>query len=129
MFVTVSIEFWMRFEPQIRPTRLAINFLLITARSKRKVRLCENVWFFSWVNTYPFDLKFVAFFPEFSADSYVEFQEKIISWEFFRIFLAIQRYPLPKLVKFRPTFCNFYSTFVMRWKNSHKYIHMLFAPR
>jgi len=25
-FVTVSIEFWMRFDPQIRPTRLAINF-------------------------------------------------------------------------------------------------------
>jgi len=25
-FVSVSVEFWLRFEPQIRPTRLAINF-------------------------------------------------------------------------------------------------------
>jgi len=32
-FVTVSIEFWLRFEVQIRPTRLAINFLLITAKA------------------------------------------------------------------------------------------------
>ena len=31
-FATVSIEFWLRFEAQIRPTRLAINFLLITAK-------------------------------------------------------------------------------------------------
>jgi len=39
-FVTVSIEFWLRFEAQIPPTRLTINFLLITARAERKVRLC-----------------------------------------------------------------------------------------
>ena len=39
-FVTMSIEFWLRFESQIRPTRLAINFLLITARAEMKVRLC-----------------------------------------------------------------------------------------
>ena len=31
-FVTVSIEFWWRFEPQIRPIEFAINFLFITAR-------------------------------------------------------------------------------------------------
>nr|AGV40498.1 hypothetical protein [Phaseolus vulgaris] len=37
-FFTVSIEFWLRFEPQIRPTRLAINFLFSTARAERKVR-------------------------------------------------------------------------------------------
>jgi len=72
------MEFWLRFEPQIRPTRLAINFLLITVRAKRKVRLCEIVLIISRVNTHPFDLKF-AFCPEFNADSYVEFQEKTIS--------------------------------------------------
>ena len=32
-FVTVSTEFWLRFEPQIRSTRLAINFLFITTRA------------------------------------------------------------------------------------------------
>ena len=45
--------------------------------------VCETVWFFSWVNTHPFDLKFVAFCPKFSGDSWVEFQEKTILGEFF----------------------------------------------
>ena len=45
--------------------------------------VCETVWFFSWANTHSFDLKFVAFCPKFSGDSYVEFQKKLISWEFF----------------------------------------------
>ena len=50
-FVTVSIEFWRRFEAQIRPTRLAINFLLITARAERKVRLCAKLFEFfrGWI--------------------------------------------------------------------------------
>ena len=44
--VTVSIEFWLRFELQISPTRLAIKFLLITARAERKVRLCVKLFDF-----------------------------------------------------------------------------------
>jgi len=48
-FFAVSIEFWLRFEPQIRPTRLAINFLFITARAKKKVCLCVILFdFFLW---------------------------------------------------------------------------------
>ena len=49
--VTVSIEFWLRFEPQIRPTRLAINFLFVTARAERKVRLCAKLFdsFRGWI--------------------------------------------------------------------------------
>ena len=31
--------------------------------------VCESVWFFYYVNTYPFDLKFAAFCPKFSQDS------------------------------------------------------------
>ena len=45
-FVTVSVNFLLRFEPQIRPTRLAINFLFITARDERKVRLCAKLFDF-----------------------------------------------------------------------------------
>jgi len=45
-FVTASIEFWLRFEAQIRPTTLEINFLLITARAERKVRLCAKLFDF-----------------------------------------------------------------------------------
>jgi len=91
--------------------------------------MCETVWFFSWVNTHPFDLKFVAFCPKFSGDSYVEFLEKTISEEFFRNFRANQSYPPPKLVKFRRTFYNFYFMSILRWKNSRKYIQILFANR
>ena len=84
----MAIEFCLRFEAQIRPTKLAINFLLITARAGRKVRLCVKVFdFFSCANTHPFDLKFVAFRPKFSGEPYVEFQEKTISGEFFRNFV------------------------------------------
>ena len=45
-FLTVSIEFWMRFEPQIHPARLAINFLFVTAKAERKVRLCVKLFDF-----------------------------------------------------------------------------------
>ena len=70
----MSIEFWLRFEPQIRPTGLAINFLFVTARAERKVRLCLKLFdFFSWVNTHPFDLKSVAFFPN---------SVEILGWNF-----------------------------------------------
>jgi len=50
-FVTMSIEFWLRFEPHIRPTRLTINFLFITTRAERKVRLCAKLldFFRGWI--------------------------------------------------------------------------------
>jgi len=50
-FVTVSTEFWLRFEPQIRPTRRSINFLFITARAESKVRLCVKLFDFfrGWI--------------------------------------------------------------------------------
>jgi len=39
------------------------------------------------VNTHPFDLKFFAFCPKFSGDSWLEFEEKTILGEFFRNFV------------------------------------------
>jgi len=50
-FVTVSIEFWLRFEPQIRPKGLPINFLFVTASDERKVRLCVKLFDFfrGWI--------------------------------------------------------------------------------
>ena len=84
------------------------KFFIHTARAERKVRLCGKLFdFFSYVNTHPLGPKSVAFCPKFSRDSYVEFQEKTISGEFFRNFIDNKGYPLSKLVKFRPTFCNF----------------------
>jgi len=50
-FVIVSVEFWLRFEPQIRPTGLAINFLFIIVKAERKVRLCAKLFDFfrGWI--------------------------------------------------------------------------------
>jgi len=45
-FVMVCIEFWLRLEPRIRPTRLSIIFLFITARVEWKVRLCVKLFDF-----------------------------------------------------------------------------------
>jgi len=45
-FDTVSVEFWLRFEPQIRPTRFAMIFLLLTDMAERKVRLFVKVFYF-----------------------------------------------------------------------------------
>ena len=44
--VIVPTEFWLRFELQIRPTGFAINFLFITARADKKVRLCVKMFDF-----------------------------------------------------------------------------------
>jgi len=43
--------FLVRFEPHIRPTRLAISFLLITARAKSNVRSCVKLFDFfrGWI--------------------------------------------------------------------------------
>jgi len=89
--------------------------------------VCEVVWFFSWVNIHPFDLKPIAFGLKFNGDSWVEFMEKTISGELFRKFCANQGNLLSKLVKFWPKFCNFIPGPYHTEKNSHKYFHMLFA--
>jgi len=49
--------------------------------------VCETVWYFSWVNTHPFDLKFVPFCAKLSGDSSVKFQEKTTPGEFFKNFV------------------------------------------
>jgi len=106
--VIVSTEFWLRFELQIRPTRCAINFLFITARAERKV-LCV------WNCLILFLGEYSSVWPEICR---VLSQ---IQWKFlrgisgknhfgriFQKFCANQSYPIAKLVKFRPTFCNFF---------------------
>ena len=45
-FVSVSVEFRLRFEHQILFTRFSIIFLFITARAERKVRLCAKLFVF-----------------------------------------------------------------------------------
>ena len=130
-FATVSIEFWLRFHLQIRPTTLAISFLLITVRAERKVRSCMKLFDFfrGWI-LIRLTWNLSRFVPNSVEILTWNFRKKItISGEFFRNFRANQCYPLPKLVKFRPTFLNFYFASVLRWKKSHKYFHKFFPPR
>ena len=105
-FVTVSIDFWLIFEPQFSPKRLAINFLFIIVRAERKVCLC---------------VKLFDFFCGWNKSVWPEICRVLsqIQWRFlggisgknyfgrnFQKFCANQGYPLPQLVKFRPNFCN-----------------------
>jgi len=59
----------------------------------------------------------------------VEFQEKTTPGEFFRNFVQNQGYPLPKLVKFGPNFCNFNLGPYCAETNSQRHFGVLFAPR
>ena len=128
-FVTVSIEFWLWIEPQIRPTGLAINFLFVTARAERKVRLC--------VKLFDFFRGWILICLTWNLSRFVPNSVEILGWNFrkkpfrenFQKFCKNQGYPLPKLVKFRPNFCNFILGSYCAEKNPHKHFRMFFAPR
>ena len=105
--VTETAEFWLRFKPKIRPTGLAINFLFITAGAERKVRLCAKLFDFfrgwilirlTWNLSRFFQIQW-RFLRGITRKNYFG--------KIFQKFCANQGYPLPKLVKFRPTFWNF----------------------
>jgi len=106
-FVTVSTEFWLRFEPQIRTTELAINFLFITARAERKVRLCIKLFhsFRGWI-LIRLTWNLSRFVPNSVEILTWNFRKKLFQENFSEI-LRKPRRPLPKLVKFRPTLWNF----------------------
>jgi len=128
-FVTVCTEFWLRFEPQISPTRLAINFLFVTARAERKVRLCVKLFdFFRGRILIRLTWNLSRFVPN-SVEILGGISGKNYSGRIFQKFCANQAYPLPKLVKFRPNFYNFIMGPYCAEKNSYKHFRMLFGPR
>jgi len=127
--VIVSTEFLLRFESQIRPTGFAINFLSVTARPERKVRLCMKLFdFFPRRILIRLTWNLLCFVPDSVEILTWSSRKKTTSWEFFRNFVENQGYPLPKLVKFCPIFCNFILGPYCVKKNSQKYFHTLFAP-
>jgi len=128
-FVTVSVEFWLRFEPQIRLTRLAINFLFITARAERKIRLSGKLFDFfrGWI-LIRLSWNFSRFLPNSVEILTWNFRKKLFREDFSEI-LCKPRLSSTKTCEISPYFLQFYSGSVLRWKNSHKYFHMLFAPR
>jgi len=128
-FVIVSIEFWLRFEPQIRPTKFAINVVFITASAKRKVRLC--------VKLFDFCRGWILIHLTWNLSCFAPNSVEILTWNFGRklfreIYLEIfckPRLSSTKTCEISLYFMQFYSGTVLCWKNSHNYLHMLFAPR
>jgi len=62
--------------------------------------VCETVWFFSWVNTHPFDLKFFAFVPN-SGDILTWNSRKKLFWgNFLEIFVQTNAFLYRNLKNF-----------------------------
>ena len=63
-----------RFEPQIRPKRLEINFLFLTARAERKVRLC--------VKLFDFFRRWILIRLTWNLSCFVPNSVEILGWNF-----------------------------------------------
>jgi len=124
-FVIVCIEFRLRFELQICPTTFAITFIHHWQSWKEGLFVCETVWFFSYVNTHPFLVKFVTFCPKFSRDSYVEFQNKTIFGEFFINFVKTKAISSTKNLWNFVLLLQFFSRTILHWKIPKKIKNVL----
>ena len=125
-FVIVSIEFWLRFQPRTRPTRFAINFLFITARGERKVRLCVKLFDFfpGWI-LICLTWNLSHFVPNSVEILSRNFRKKIFLKDFTEI-LCNPRLSSSKTCEISPYFLQFFFGSVLCWKNSHNYFRMLF---
>jgi len=128
-FITVSIEFWLRFEPQIRPTWFEINFLFITARAKKRLFVCVwNCLIFFLGEYSSVWRKNCRVLSQIQSRFFCGISGKTISREFLWNFIEKKGYPLPQLFNFALL------SVILFWvrialKNSHMYFHMLFSPR
>ena len=125
----VSIEFWLRIEPQTRPTRFAINFLFITARAERKVRPCVKLFDFfpGWI-LIRLTWNLSRFVPN-SVEILTRNFRKTHFGRIFQKFCADQSVSTSTTCEIPPYILQLFSGSVLRWKNSRKYFRMLFAPR
>ena len=128
-FATMCIDFWLRFDAQIRPTRLAISILFITAKAETKVRLCLNLinFFRGWV-LIRLTWNLSCFILNSVEGLSWNFRKKLFRENFSEIWHK-PRLSSTKTCEISPYFLQFYSGSVMRWKNSHKYFLMFFGPR
>jgi len=90
--------------------------------------VCELIDFFRGRILIHLTWNFSRFVPNSVEILTLNFRNKLFRENFSEISWKPRLYPLPKLVKFRPTFDIFYSGPVLCWKSSHKYFDMLFAP-
>jgi len=129
MFATVSTQFLLWFESQIYPTRLTINFLFITVRLKRKVRLYVKLFDFfrGWI-LIRLTWNSSCFVPNLVEILKRNFREKLFQENFSEIWCK-PRLSSTKTCEISLYFLQFYSKSVLRWKTSNQYFHMLFASR
>jgi len=126
---TVFVDYSLRFEPQIHPTRLVINFLFITANAERKARLCVKLFYFL-MGEYSFVLpKICRVLFQIQWILLRGISGKKLFWENFSEIWHKTRLSYTKTCEISPYFLQFYSGSVLPWKNPDKYFHMLFAPR
>jgi len=118
-FVVVSIEFWLRFEPQIRPTGFVMNFLFITVRAERKVPLCAKLFDFfpRWILIH-FTWNLSRFVPNSVEILTWNFRKKLF-WANFSEILFKPRLSSTETCEFSSYFLQFYYGFVLRWKKNH----------
>ena len=84
----MSIEFWVIFEPQNRPTRSTLSFLFIIVGAERKILLCVKLFdFFSGWILILLTWNMSHFFPNSVEILTWNFRKKTISGEFFRNFV------------------------------------------
>jgi len=120
----VLAEIW----AQTRPTRSAINFLLITARAERKVRPCVKLFDFfpGWI-LIRLTWNLSRFVPNSVEILTRNFRRKPFRENFSEI-LWEPRLSSSKTCEISPYFLQFISRSVLRWKSSRKYLRVLFAP-
>jgi len=105
-FVILSVGCWLRLESQIRSTRFAINFL-ITVTAEKKVRLYVKLFDFflgEYSSVWP---EIYRILSQIQSRFLLGISRKSYFRRIFQKYFLNQGYPLPKLVKFHPTFCNF----------------------
>jgi len=124
-FIIVCAEFWLSFDPQIRPTRFAINFLFNTARGERKVCLCLKLFYFF--------LRWILIRLTSNLSRFVPNSVKILTWNFSKKLILEKISEIlwktkaisTKIWVISPYFLQFYFGFILRWKISKKFTQVL----
>ena len=106
-FVIVCTDFCLRFEPQIRATRLSINVLFITVRVERKVRLC--------VKLFDFFPRWILIRLTWNLPPFVPNSVQILTWNFRKKLFRdnyseiLWKTKAIKICEISPYFLQFYS--------------------
>jgi len=126
--VIVSTEFLLRIETQTPPTEFPINFLSVTARPERKVRLYLKLFDFfpRWI-LIRLTWNLSCFVPNSVETLTWNFRKKLFRENFLEILLKTKAIVYWNLWNFALLFAFLFWVRIA-FKNSQKHFHMLFAP-